>query len=154
MVSSSFPDLTISSKSRIPQRPSSRHDIVKLCQDIAVLQGSPRRLHLPLTSAYGFDHYFHCRRLIGPNSLCLQRSNHPFPLVPLDLLSCPDHSSSYNCLSGSSCDVTLNLEGETRKAWDLLANALIETLAWKGGRRIILRDSVVVPCVLFITKRS
>ncbi|KIR98801.1 hypothetical protein L804_03416 [Cryptococcus deuterogattii 2001/935-1] len=67
------------------------------------------------------------------------------PLVPLDLLSCPDHSSSYKCLSESSCDVTLNLEGETGKAWGLLANALIETLAWKAGSRIILRDSGVVP---------
>lgn len=73
------------------------------------------------------------------------------PLVPLDLLSCPDHSSSYKCLSESSCDVTLNLEGETGKAWGLLANALIETLAWKAGSRIILRDSGVVPYVLSLT---
>ncbi|ORX40443.1 hypothetical protein BD324DRAFT_610744 [Kockovaella imperatae] len=71
---------------------------------------------------------------------------------PLDLISCDVHGSNYDCLKRpgvreggtvESRDKCRNLRWTPKpavaRAWSLLTDALVESLAWRKGRRVIMQ---------------
>ncbi|TYJ58993.1 hypothetical protein B9479_000432 [Cryptococcus floricola] len=66
-------------------------------------------------------------------------------LAPQTLLTCPAHPTPFECLSYNTCLISLKQTSESLKMCDMLANAIVETCAWKKGARAVLRASGVVP---------
>lgn len=64
------------------------------------------------------------------------------PIDVTQLLFCPLHGHDLSCLikrEAGACDVQYKPSTKLRTRWDLFTDAVVEKMAWKAGRRVVMR---------------
>jgi hypothetical protein len=69
----------------------------------------------------------------------------PDSIQPAHLLICSEHGHDLSCVSAGTwkaCPVQFKPTQETSSRWELLTDAVVEKLAWKFGRRVVMRPGL------------